>query len=133
MGLAAVLAGLMAISLIVLVATRQAAVTRANGGHDPAPTARSVVWLVAGFGAVAVSLAAIPHLPEIVIVGLLAYTAVALLAFSRVTEGGASPSVSRRRHGVRMLVAAIALVGVGLALVPILLIAAYVMDGPYGP
>lgn len=131
MGPAVVLGGLIVLSVIVLGVTLGAAPRGTRAGTSSFRFA--VPWVVGGTIAVGVALVLVlPDAPWLVPVGLMAYSAVAIAAVWRlVTLDRASNWMTPNQRLVRIAISSVALAWLGVVLGLLLLIAAYVLEGPY--
>jgi len=119
---AVALAGLLAFCLLVFGATMQ---RTGRMGRRPVPPFRlAVPWVVAGVVIVAIVLALIPGVPPVVILGLVAYTAVAVTATWRMASlDRASAWMPPSQRAARLGITAFALTWLGLVLGVLLRIA----------
>jgi hypothetical protein len=131
MGPAVVLAGLVALSLLLLGATLRRT-DRAARRQTP-PLRYAVPWIVGGVAVVDMVLVAIPAVPPMVIAGLTVYTGVAVTAIWRMANlDRTSRWMLPSRRRARIAFTAVALVWLGLILGLLLGIADLVARAPSG-
>ena len=131
MGPAVVLGGLVVLSVVVLGVTLG---TSPRGSRMDLPALRRALpWVLAGTVAVGVALLfVLPDVPWLVPLGLMAYAAVAIAAVWRlVTLDRASNWMTPSQRLARIAISSVALTWLGVVLGLLLLIAAYVLEGPY--
>lgn len=129
---AIVLGGLVALSLLALGATMRR--TGRASRAEALPFRRAVPWITAGVLAVGGVLVAIPAVPPIVVVGLMAYTGVALTATWRMASlDRISPWMLPSRRRARIGIAAVGLTWLGLVLGLFLRIADLVATSLHAP
>jgi hypothetical protein len=124
---AAVLWGVVALSLLVLGATMYRTVRAPH--RQTSPFRRDVPWIIGGALAVGGILVVIPAVPLIVVVGVMAYTGIAATAtWHMASLDGASPWMADSRRLARFAIAAVALTWLGLVFGLLLWIAAMVAN-----
>lgn len=127
-----ILGSLVAACLLLVVAT----VGRIRRpAHRPARPFRAVLpWVALAVVAVGGALAAVPGMPGMVVVGLMAYTAVAVAALFRMaTLDATSPWMPPSRRHARIGFTLVALTWLGIVLALLLRIADLLASYPFEP